>query len=580
MKFFHELLQKAVLAFRRFPICMLWAISGSMYFLYAIGNDIPLFESNFRWDMIFVLGISWLIGSAFLVEQFEKPEKFWWVQLLMLLLLGLYCWFLPESDEMANIATHTRWWLLLLAGHVFVFFAPFIKTWNDVAFWNYLKNILIAIGRSILFSTVLYGGLALALVASDTLFSLDINGNVYGQLFVICLGVVNTCIYLSDFPKEIQHNRFFVFNKALAVFVKFILLPLLLLYFVILYIYGFKILFSWELPQGWLSALICVLAIIGFIVQIMIDPWEEKSSVLIRKFHPLFYILLLPILVLLFVAVFRRISDYNYTESRYFLMILAFWIFGMCMYLIFARNRQMRFLPISLFVLILLSSFGPWGAFQISLKAQTEEFEKLHREIIDGNKKIESEKAERYQDIIYYFERRDELARLEPILGFDPDFDDSSPWNLGWELLDSLDIEILPSENLNDKNNQFFHFYRENQVYIQGLDYSSFADLQWTPTMKSDSTSEVMRMEWENAELIIYKKEQILFSLSLDSVLRANSRSNFNLLQEKPEKLVFDIENNDQSYKLLFTSLTYVARNDSILINDANAYLFVTSRER
>lgn len=577
MKFFHELFHKAILAFWRFPVCMLWAVVSSAYFIIAIGNDVDLFEDNFRWEMTFILGISWLIGAAFFEEQFDKPKKLSWIKLLVIILLGLYYWWLPQSEEEANIAVLTRWWLLLLAGHIFVFFAPFVKSWNDVAFWNYLKNILVAIGRSILFSAVLYGGLALALVASDTLFSLDIEGSVYGQLFVVCLGIVNTCIYLADFPRDVQTNRTFLFNKALSVFVKFILLPLLLLYFIILYIYGFKILLSWELPQGWLASLISALALIGFIVQIMINPWVEKSSVLIRRFHPWFYILILPILILLFVAVFRRIADYNLTEPRYFLMVLSFWILGVCLYLIFAKKRQMRFLPISLFILILLSCFGPWGAFELSLKAQYKEFNQIYSEIMAGERKIENEKAQRFQSIVYYFAKRDELDKLNPILGFNANFEDDYMWDVGWEILDSLNVEILPSEDLGVMNNHYFHFYRHDPFYLQGVSYSAFAELQRTRHMGENPISDAIHMEWDNAEIKVFKSEQLLFSLRMDSLLRASARSNYNMLQEKPEKLVFDINATHQLYKLVFTEFSYTTRNDSIFISDAKGYLFFIS---
>lgn len=580
MNFINELFQKAFSAFQRFPICMLWAVAGSIYFIIKLAGDAQLFETDFRWDMIFILGVSWLIATAFFVEQFEHPSKYIWVKLLMLVLLGLYCFSLPTNGEDAHKLVMNRWLLLLLAGHVFVFFAPFLRSWDDIAFWNYLKNILIAIGRSAMFSGVLFGGLALALLASDTLFSLGINVKVYAQLFVFCLGIVNTCIYLSDFPKDVQRNHTFVFNKALGVFVKFILLPLLLLYFVILYIYGFKILINWKLPDGWLSGLISVLAIIGFIVQIIINPWRKKSSMLIRKFHPWFYYLLLPILILLFIAVFRRISDYNFTESRYLLMLLSFWILGVCVYSIMAKNAQMRVLPISLFVLILFSAFGPWSAAHVSINAQLTELGKIYNEIESGDKKLEMKKAERFQNIVFYLSQRKELDKIEQIIGFNlkEHADRYSGWMTGREILDSLGVEILSTDNIAEFHDQFFSFYKEEATVMEGHPFSGFAELNYGSARIADSTLEMI-MEWEGSQLSIHKQGEHLLSLSMDSLLKSNLRNQHNRLIIDPKKLEFDLRNENGRFKLIFSELSFYVKEEVLQINTSRAYLFFSLEE-
>src|SRR5699024_8061500 len=101
-----------------------------------------------------------------------------------------------------------------------------------------------------------------------------------------------------------------------------------------------------------LSGLIIALSILGFSIHIIIHPVQRKqSSALINKFHPWFQILLLPLLVLLFIACFRRISDYGFTEPRYFLLLLDVWILGMTLYLLLAEKKRMHVLPISVFLM-------------------------------------------------------------------------------------------------------------------------------------------------------------------------------------------------------------------------------------
>lgn len=580
MKFFQELAKKATLAFKRFPLAMLWALAGSIHFLIAIGMDLDkgLFTTTYRLDITFILGISWLIGTQFFIEQFKKPKTYWWLKLVVLILLGFFYYCLPANYEDANTITYTRWFLLLLAGHVFIFFAPFIKTWNNSAYWNYLKTIVIAIGRSALFSGVLFAGLAFALVATDALFELTINDKIYGQLFVICLGVVNTCIYLSDFPKEIPHGRTLNFNQPLEVFIKFILIPLMVLYLLISYLYGFKILFSWELPQGWISTMVVVLALVGLLVQIMIGPiWQNHPSILIRKFNPWFYFLLLPLLILLFIAVFRRISDYNFTEDRYFLMILSFWILAMSGYFLFNKKKELRILPISLFLLILCCSFGPWGAFQISSKAQTAEFRQIFNKINPETNTLEENQADRLENIARYLAQRDRLGNLEPILGFDPEkyFPDDHYYTIGKKILDTLNVQVLipQNEKILEEGN-YYHFNRNEPLAMKLKGFTDFVEFRRPAPAGSEIA---LKSEGENLWIEQNKDTLLVFNIDRELMEILNKSKDFRGVD--PKKFEFHFKNEEGNFMLIFTQLSVRIENHAPEIQNAAGYLFYKTYE-
>jgi len=68
-------------------------------------------------------------------------------------------------------------------------------------------------------------------------------------------------------------------------FLFFALIPLVLLYIIILYAYSFKIIFQWELPKGWVSYLVTALALLGFLVQVIINPIQNTvKSWMINQF--------------------------------------------------------------------------------------------------------------------------------------------------------------------------------------------------------------------------------------------------------------------------------------------------------
>jgi len=343
MKFpsFTEFTAKALSAFKRFPLTLIWAIAGSFFVITVLNaDDNRLFEEYLNMLLTLILGISWLISAQFFTEQFKKPEKMWWVKLLALVLLVfLYISLPPYNQDYGNEVPYTRYVLYLFAGHISVLCAPFIMTWHDGAYFNYLKNIMIALVRSILFSGVLYVGLVLAMLAMVFLFDIDFGEERYGQLFVFCLGIVNTWVYLSDFPKNIQFDLKINFDTVISVFVKFILIPLAALYILILYAYAVKIIIRWELPEGAVSYLIVALSALLFIIQFIVHPVRHThKSALIKGFSPFCYWLLLPLLPLLYTAIFRRVADYGITENRYFLMVLACFITGAAIYILLVSN--------------------------------------------------------------------------------------------------------------------------------------------------------------------------------------------------------------------------------------------------
>ena len=108
-----------------------------------------------------------------------------------------------------------------------------------------------------------------------------------------------------------------------------------------LYAYSLKIVINWNLPKGWVSYLVIALSFLGFIVLILINPIQKSiDSRTINKFHPWFYYLLLPLIALLFVAIFRRINEYGITENRYFVFMLACWILAMTLYILFSKRKK------------------------------------------------------------------------------------------------------------------------------------------------------------------------------------------------------------------------------------------------
>ena len=88
-----------------------------------------------------------------------------------------------------------------------------------------------------------------------------------------------------------------------------------------------KILINLGLPRVWVSYLILIYSVVGILALLLVHPLKEESAKSwVKVFSKIFYYTLIPLLVLLFVAIFTRILEYGYTEPRYFVLLLAIWL--------------------------------------------------------------------------------------------------------------------------------------------------------------------------------------------------------------------------------------------------------------
>ncbi|NNE75687.1 MAG: DUF4153 domain-containing protein [Pricia sp.] len=590
---FPELTDKAQNAFKRFPLTLLWALIGTLSFMYFIHEDEKLFEEQLGICLMFILGISWLMGTQFLIEQLGRPKKGMFLKLIVVGLLLAFYWHLPEGTKIDDTpAFFIRFFLYFIAGHLFVLFAPFLLKWHKVAYWNYLKSTAMALSRSAFFSGVLFLGLVLTLAAIDALFEVNIPGQRYGQLFIFCVGVVNTWIYLSDFPLEIHQNTSIHFQKALEVLVKYILIPLVILYVLILYVYGLKIVLQWELPQGRVSYLITALAFLGFIVQVIINPVQKTlASWAINRFHPWFYILLLPPTVLLFVAIFRRIADYGITEKRYFVMVLAFWIAAMTLYLLFTKKKNLIVLPISLFALTLLSSFGFWGVLPVSINSQLRQFEKVFNEVNTQNKIASTDQFRQLKSIILYVNERESLSKLNHITGIDMQnaFKDTAN-GLSMasrridtrKVMDSLGISVNP-ENLANVPpfGTHYNYYadqnRVNEYDIRNFNYFATIRFHSQAANKMEIGDFYIHFNSEQVNLLLVNKNDSSRTLQipLRSKLLQLSKRGVNLGHPGEKEMTLEVKADSVTAKLIVTELDYTIKQDSIHLIHSSAYLFL-----
>jgi hypothetical protein len=159
-----------------------------------------------------------------------------------------------------------RYFQLSAAVHLGVAFLPFLGVAESIAFWQYNRRLFLGFLRAVVFSGVLFVGVAIALGALDRLFGVEIKGETYFRIWLVIALVVNTWIFLAAVPEDLQaleHDS--EYPRGLKVFAQYILTPLAFTYLVILLAYLIKIVAGGEWPSGWVGWLVASVSVTGIL---------------------------------------------------------------------------------------------------------------------------------------------------------------------------------------------------------------------------------------------------------------------------------------------------------------------------
>lgn len=425
-----HILKETTNTFKRFPLTLTVAILGTFVAISLIEIENTHTETHELTEhlakVLMCLGLSLSLSFAWHIftEIKQKTVLFKIIGFALIAgaIIGYYFTLNFDTFEEKQIY---RYGLLLIFAHLLAALAAFQQYKNIGGFWQYNKTLFLRFLLSALYSGVLFLGLVIALVAIDQLFNMDIDEIRYAELFAFIAGIFNTWFFLSGIPKNLSElNEDETYPKGLKIFTQFVLLPLVSIYMLILYAYMAKITLSWNLPKGWVSNLIIAFSVAGIFSLLLIYPIRnQEENKWIKWFSKIYYIILLPLVALLFVSIFKRIGDYGITEDRYIVMILGFWLLLMALYFLISKKDNIILIPASLALIALLISCGPLNMFQISKWSQKKRFASLLEKnkllengkivVNDENAKaVSQDDQEQVLDILDYFKRTHGIKSL------------------------------------------------------------------------------------------------------------------------------------------------------------------------
>lgn len=341
-------------------------------------------SADLHTTLLKILAVSALgISIGFGIEFLEIPDpkkrlqaRLWGLSFLILQVL--ISWFVIDVRRFSFLYAN-----LFLLAHLFVALSFWYshrsrhlsENARNQYFWNQNWRLFIGFQSAALINAVLFLGLVLGIASLDFLFGYKPPERTYLYLFY-ALSTVGGVFYLGAFFIEdlkddsLQNQNE---SKILSTLVRYIFPLLQILYFLILYLYLIKIILSWSLPRGYVGWLVSGLSILICLSHLIIKPVQEKFSAhrLMQMVWRSSFVLMLPLLGLMFVSLFRRIDDYGLTEKRYILVVLTLWMTYTALTHLKPQKAKLQSIPLSLFLVALVTTTGPFNSYSISLWSQS-----------------------------------------------------------------------------------------------------------------------------------------------------------------------------------------------------------------
>lgn len=391
------LITSAKKSFLRFPLTIIASLIAVILGIYLIefNKDITNIFPYINIMLCMSIGIPLFFCATIIAnkKKFDRKNILIINVLVSVILIAIYFTF-PNSESTHNTTLpYIKYGLYNITCHLLVSIIPFTFNKQLNGFWHYNKILFIRILTSILYSGFIYIGLIIALTALHLLFDVKIHEELYFEIWIVTIGFFNTWFFVSGIPSDFDHlDEIYDYPKGLKTFSQFVLLSLLGLYLIILYTYGTKILVTWDWPKGIVSYLIIFVSIIGILTFLLLHPYGfQKENIWIKKASKGYYFILIPLLLILFIAIFMRLNDYGITINRYSILMLGVWLSIVCLYTALGKTN-IKFIPTSLAIVLILISFGPWGMFSVSEKSQVNRLKNILEKskiLVDG--KIQNE---------------------------------------------------------------------------------------------------------------------------------------------------------------------------------------------
>ena len=405
----------------------------------------------------------------------------WIVPLVALAIIGM------TNDSAEFYLSSPKFWganfiaLLVLLGF------PFEKNNQGFTYRNFIN--LFHLGLATAVWLLVFGLVAAILFTIRTLFNIEFSDSFYSH-FYTSLGIFTQPLFFLVFQQR-QAKSEMTLNRIFEILVNFVLAPALMIFTVLLYAYVVQIIFEGVLPKGMLANITLPYLLGGLGVYALRSICAKARWETFFKFYP--YLSIVPI-VLLWLAIDRRISAYAWTEQRIYLVALATAITIAYAILIVPKARQYRLISGVVMVAIFAMTWIVKPQ-EIAYQSQTARFEQLLKKLnlSDGSGKI--------RDDIDFVERLENMPKSD-LKDWD-ELDKVSDY-----LLYRMEIKSYGEDPFEERKEAFKQKYGKKSeelftFYIYGDEIRLNDESISTP---ENNFITKVTFEWESIDVTSYKK--------------------------------------------------------------------------
>ena len=531
---------------KRFPATILISVMFVILLIYSNENRINLnslsIEKLTKLNMTIGLGIVLSLCISLLIENREKKNNLFNILIYGLGTIFLVLFYFLFLDKL-KMVQKSRYLGTLLFLILAFFYIPKIKRGEN--YEKYVIKIFSGGFLTAIYSGVLFLGITAILLTIDGLFDVNINGKYYYYLFLMIVFIFGINLFLSKIPKHDESLEDKEYSKTLKVLLVYIVIPLLTAYNIILYAYFLKILITLQWPRGLVSHLVLWSSALSIAVIFLITPVLKENS-LGRKFKIYFPKFILPLLAMMFISIWQRVNQYGITENRFYIIVFGLWILGMMLYFSFKKPLRNIFIPISLSIVVLISIYGPFSSFSLSIRSQNNRLNGIletNGMLEDGkviaNTNLSSDDKKEINNIIYYFNN---THSLEDIKALPKGFETSG-------MRDLFGFDYSPySEYENEENYFYYNANLNNKLLdISGFDYYSNMS-SWNG--QTISMGDITLSYNPDIHLVTIQRDNILL---LEQDVMPYVQNIHNKKKDVSDKAVNDIED-----------VTYISENENI----------------
>ena len=361
--------------FERFPITIILA------FLHFITGIYIAEVRSFQSDEFVEVNLL-LFGSIFITAMFEMLYEKYFYKKNRWLVRGIYSVITfvvsiivfveyLRTNDYYNIYYFT----LIPISIVLFLLIPILKKKENKE--KYLQSVFSNFVITGIFVAVLWIGIEIILTTVNYLFfnsgdSLFFRLTTYSFWFIT--EVFGVSLFLSLLKKPDDNLENYEFPFIFNLLIKFVIIPLIIIYTGVLYIYMTKVLISMHLPKGLISHLVLWYTAFSVAVMILITPFTQKDKFFenFKKYFPYFSI---PLIFASLFAVFQRTYQYGITENRYYVLISIFWLL-FCM-ILYIRKMNITGIFISLITSLVISVYTPLSAKNVSNFSQSQRLKRM-----------------------------------------------------------------------------------------------------------------------------------------------------------------------------------------------------------